>query len=117
MENAEILVAIFDEIFAARTLDEWLHIFDGYDLFVCAVNSLKDLGSDPQVIENDYLVDFEHPSLGKIKIPGYPGYFSEAEAGTTSAAPDLGQHTEEVLTEFLAHSPDQVDRLRDEGVI
>ena len=117
LENAELLVSIFDEIFAFRTLDEWLHIFDGYDLFACAVNSLKDLGSDPQVIENDYLVDFEHPTLGKIKIPGYPGYFSEAEAGTVSAAPDLGQHTEEVLTEILEYSKADIKKLREEGIV
>jgi crotonobetainyl-CoA:carnitine CoA-transferase CaiB-like acyl-CoA transferase len=117
LENAEQLVAIFDEIFAARTLDEWLHIFDGYDLFVCAVNSLKDLGSDPQVIENDYIVDFEHPTLGKIKIPGYPGSFSEAEAGTVSAAPDLGQHTEEVLTEICGYSEADIKKLREEGIV
>jgi len=117
LENAEQLVAIFDEIFALRTQAEWLHVFDDYDLFACAVNSLTDLGSDPQVLENDYLVDFEHPTLGKIKIPGYPGHFSEAQAGTISAAPDLGQHTEEVLTELVGYSRADIQALRKEGVV
>ncbi len=117
LANAEQLVAIFDEIFALQTQAEWLHVFDDYDLFACAVNSLKDLGSDPQVLENDYLVDFEHPTLGKIKIPGYPGHFSEARAGTTSSAPDLGEHTEEVLTEICGYSKADINKLRDEGVV
>jgi crotonobetainyl-CoA:carnitine CoA-transferase CaiB-like acyl-CoA transferase len=117
LENAELLVAMFDDIFATRTLEEWLHIFEDYDLFVCAVNSLIDLGSDPQVIENDYLVDFDHPTLGKIKIPGYPGYFSEAQAGTTCSAPDLGQHTEEVLMDILGLSKADIKKLRDEGIV
>jgi len=117
LENAKELVAIFDEIFATRTLDEWLEIFDSYDLFVCAVNSLKDLGNDPQVIANDYIVDFEHPTLGEIKIPGYPGHFSETWAGTTRAAPDLGEHTEEVLMNICGYSKKRIKSLREEGIV
>jgi crotonobetainyl-CoA:carnitine CoA-transferase CaiB-like acyl-CoA transferase len=117
LASAEELVAIFDEIFATRTLDEWLDIFNDYDLFVCAVNSLKDLGNDPQIIANDYIVDFEHPTLGEIKIPGYPGHFSEAWAGTTRAAPDLGEHTEEVLIDICGYSKKYIKSLREEGIV
>lgn len=49
LANAELLVGIFDEIFATRPQEEWLHVFDEYDLFCCAVNSLKELAVDPQV--------------------------------------------------------------------
>jgi crotonobetainyl-CoA:carnitine CoA-transferase CaiB-like acyl-CoA transferase len=117
LENAEQLVAIFDEIFATRTAAEWLDTFSDYDLFVCAVNSLTDLGNDPQVIANDYIVDFEHPTLGEIKIPGYPGHFSETWAGTTRAAPDLGEHTDEVLMNICGYSKKKIKGLREEGVI
>jgi len=117
LENAEQLVAIFDEIFKTRNLIEWLEEFKSYDLFACAVNTLKQLGTDPQVLENDYIVDFEHPTLGKVKIPGYPGHFSETWAGTSSAAPDLGQHTEEVLKELGGYSGKDIKELREEGIV
>ena len=81
------------------------------------MNSLKDLGNDPQIIANGYIVDFEHPTLGEIKIPGYPGYFSETWAGTTRAAPDLGEHTEEVLMDICGYSKKYIKSLREEGVI
>ncbi|MDY6967763.1 MAG: CoA transferase [Spirochaetota bacterium] len=116
-ENAEKLITIFDEIFATRTLDEWLSIFAEYDLFCCAVNSLKDLAKDCQVIANDYLVDFNHPTLGTIKIPGYPVSFSESWAQTSSAAPDLGEHTNEVLMEITGHTAEEIKELKNEGVI
>ena len=115
--NAEELIKIFDEIFATRPLDEWLSKFAEYDLFCCAVNSLKDLAKDCQVIANDYLVDFDHPTLGKIKMPGYPVSFSESWAQTTKAAPELGEHTDEVLMEIAGHTKDEIEELKREGVI
>jgi crotonobetainyl-CoA:carnitine CoA-transferase CaiB-like acyl-CoA transferase len=116
-ERAAELVALFDEIFAKRPRDEWLEIFRDYDLFSCAVNKLLDLASDPQVIANDYLVDLEHPTLGTVKVPGYPCHFSESWAQTISAAPDLGEHTDAVLTELCGYTADDIEELRKAGVV
>jgi len=116
-ENARELVRILDEIFAARTRDEWLQIFAPHDFFCCAVNTTEELTHDPQVIENEYIIDFDHPTLGKIKIPGYPGHFSQSWARTTRAAPDLGEHTDEVLMELGGYTPEEIAQLRAEGVV
>jgi len=113
----EELVKVLDGIFATRARDEWLKIFDGYDLFCCSVNRLSELIQDPQVTENDYLVDFDHPTMGKVKIPGYPVHFSESFAQTTSAAPDLGEHTEEVLLELGGYDRAEIARFREEGIV
>jgi crotonobetainyl-CoA:carnitine CoA-transferase CaiB-like acyl-CoA transferase len=115
--NSEELLRRFDEIFATRPRDEWLRIFREHDLFGCAVNALDELAADPQVIENDYLVDFDHPDMGRVKIPGYPVHFSEASAGTTMPSPDLGQHNVEVLSELCGYSEEEIEALREEGVL
>jgi crotonobetainyl-CoA:carnitine CoA-transferase CaiB-like acyl-CoA transferase len=117
LAHAKQLVRIFDETFATRHREEWLKIFAEHDLFCSAVHTLRDMAEDPQVIENGYLVDFEHPTLGKIKIPGYPGHFSESRAGTTSAAPELGEHTEEVLRDLCGLSKEDIATLREKKVI
>ena len=116
-ERSEELVALFDGIFATRTREEWLSIFSEYDLFCAGVNTLLDLQHDPQILANDYLVDFEHPTMGLIKIPGYPIHFSDSQAGTISAAPDLGEHTEEVLTEIGGYSEAEISVFRKKGII
>jgi len=116
-KNAKQLVYILDKIFADRPLDQWLHIFSEYDLFACAVNSMADLKNDPQVIENNYIVDFDHPTLGKIKMPGYPAHFSKSWAKTTSAAPELGEHTKEVLTTICDYSENEILQLKKEKII
>ncbi len=117
LAKSEQLVAIFDEIFSTRPRDEWLQVFAEYDLFCSGVNSITELPNDPQVIENGYMVDFEHPTVGKIKIPGYPAHFSETWAQTTSAAPELGAHTEDVLMELADYTTDEIAQFREEGVI
>jgi crotonobetainyl-CoA:carnitine CoA-transferase CaiB-like acyl-CoA transferase len=115
--NAAELVAWFDEIFASRPRDAWLRIFAEHDLFACAINTLEELATDPQVVANDYLESFDHPVLGEIKLPGYPVHFSESRAGTTLAAPDLGEHTVEVLSKLCGYGDEEIEALRAEGVV
>ena len=117
LDNAEMLITIFDRIFETRPRDEWLRIFSDYDLFACAVNRLSDLENDSQIIENEYLVDFEHPVLGKIKIPGFPIHFGRSVVGTKSAAPDLGQHTDNILKTIGGFSTDEISSFRAKGIV
>jgi crotonobetainyl-CoA:carnitine CoA-transferase CaiB-like acyl-CoA transferase len=116
-EHSEQLVALLDQIFAARPRDEWLNILEKYDLNASPVHHFSELKDDPQILENDYIVDFEHPRLGKIKIPGYPVQFSDSWAKTRTAAPDLGEHTTAVLTEICGYSQREIAELKAEGII
>lgn len=116
-DNSKQLVALLDQIFATRPREEWLDTFAKYDLPVAPINRLSELADDPQIVQNDYIVDFDHPRLGKIKIPGYPVHFSKSWAKTRSAAPELGEHTEAVLSEIGGYSGKEIAQLRDEGVI
>jgi len=115
--NSEQLVRIFDQIFAARPRDEWLKILAGYDLPVAPVNRLSELVNDPQIMENGYIMDFDHRRLGKIRIPGYPIHFSKTNAATKIAAPDLGEHTDFILKEVGGYAEDDIAQFRNEGVI
>lgn len=114
-ENCEELIAILDGVFATRTSKEWHRIFGEHDLISSPVNTTLDLKDDTQIVENRYIVDFEDPSLGSIKLPGYPVHFSQARAGTTKLAPALGEHTEQILKE-LGYNEEQIKGLRAEGV-
>jgi crotonobetainyl-CoA:carnitine CoA-transferase CaiB-like acyl-CoA transferase len=117
-QHAEELISILDKVFASRTSDEWLATFKGFpDLSFTGVNRCSEVADDPQVVANNYLVDFSHPVLGEVKFPGFPIEFSETPAAIRSAAPDLGEHTREVLREMAGCGPEELDRLGGEGVI
>ena len=117
LSKSEQLVTLFDQVFATRPRKEWLKVFAEYDLPAAPVNRLCEPVDDPQIMENGYITDFDHPRLGKIRIPGYPVHFSKADAKTKAAAPELGEHTDSILRQVGGYSDEQIARFRHEGVV
>jgi formyl-CoA transferase len=118
MGNAADCVALLDATFATKPRAEWLDVLArGGDFIVSAVNAVDQLPDDPQVQANGYVVPFEHPALGPTQVVGVPVRLGETPGTIRRAAPEHGQHTEEILTQVLGYSWDDVARLRDAGVI
>jgi crotonobetainyl-CoA:carnitine CoA-transferase CaiB-like acyl-CoA transferase len=118
MMNAGDCVALLDATFATRPRAEWLEILrKGGDFIVSVVNSVDQLPDDVQVQANQYVTTFEHPTFGPTQVVGLPVGLSETPGSLRRPAPEFGQHTEEVLTQVLGYSWDQVGKLRDEEVI
>jgi crotonobetainyl-CoA:carnitine CoA-transferase CaiB-like acyl-CoA transferase len=117
-KNAQAIIAIFDRKFAEKPRDEWMKILKaGGDFIYTVVNSVSDLPNDPQVKANEYIVDHEIPGLGKTQVLGMPVKLSETPGEPRGHAPELGEHTELLLTELLDYSWDDVARLREANVI
>ena len=117
-KNAAALIAIFDEVFATRPRDQWMRALkQGGDFIYTVVNSVSDLPDDPQVRANNYVVDYEHPALGSMKLLGMPVKLSATPGDPRGHAPELGEHTETLMTEMLGYSWDEVARLRESNVI
>jgi crotonobetainyl-CoA:carnitine CoA-transferase CaiB-like acyl-CoA transferase len=90
---------------------------EGGDFIYTVVNSINDLPNDPQVLANDYIVDYEHESVGKTQLVGVPVILSETPGNARGRAPELGENTEMILTEMLGYGWDDIGKLRDEGVL
>ena len=117
-KNSAALVAIFDEVFAARPRDEWMRVLKGRgDFIYTIVNSVSDLPDDPQVRANGYVVEYDHPALGNLTLLGMPVKLSATPGEPRGHAPELGEHTELLLTEMLGYSWDDIARLREANVI
>lgn len=117
-QNSRALIEILDRAFATKSRDEWLDILKrGGDFIYTVVNSVSDLPLDPQVIANEYVIDYEHPTMGNVQLVGVPIKFSKTPGNARGYAPELGEHTEMILTEMLGYSWDDVARLRESGAI
>jgi crotonobetainyl-CoA:carnitine CoA-transferase CaiB-like acyl-CoA transferase len=123
--NSEKLVSILDGIFIGKPRDEWISIFDralsaGADIVYSRLNSISDLPDDPQVKANDYITTFDHPEYGQIQVVGMPYKFSKTPGvvGGTGlrAAPELGQHTEEILLQ-AGYAQADIAGFRDRKII
>jgi crotonobetainyl-CoA:carnitine CoA-transferase CaiB-like acyl-CoA transferase len=104
--NAVGLIAELDEIFATRPLDEWAQIFAGEpDFFWSPINALEDVVADEQFHAAGGLVDVPvdvPDGEASIAMVATPADFHGTPWATRSAAPELGQHTQEVLAELEA---------------
>jgi crotonobetainyl-CoA:carnitine CoA-transferase CaiB-like acyl-CoA transferase len=118
-ENAFELIDILDRTLATKPRDEWVARFEELKVpfAYSPVQDYYEVFEDPQVLANDYVVEFDHPTGGRVKVMGYPWRFSETPARLTREAPEFGQHTEEVLGELLGLSYEDIAALREEGVV
>ncbi len=113
------LIQILDGVFASKSRGEWIKIFDekGVGFGYAPIYDMAEAVKDPQLVDNEYVTDFNHPVLGAVKMAGFPILLSQTPAYIHMAAPEHGQHTEEVLREALDYNWDQIAKLKDEGVI
>ena len=113
MENQTALFHLLEEVFREKTLAEWKERFDKLDLLWSPIQSPKEVLADPQVIENDMIVPFDHPEFGPIKVMSNPVKLSQAPATIRRRAPEFGEHTEEVLLE-MGYSWEDIEQFRAE---
>jgi crotonobetainyl-CoA:carnitine CoA-transferase CaiB-like acyl-CoA transferase len=113
-QNRDELMAIFDKIFRTKTWDEWKPILA--DIPHAPATTLAEAIHDPQAEANNFFCEYEHPSRGKIKMLANPINMSENPATYRMAAPEFGQHTEEVLLEY-GYTWDDIIQFKEKGVI
>ena len=115
-DQADELIEILDDVFAERPADEWVSALNERGIFCARVQDYEELSHDPQVLANGYIVDVERPDGPPVRMVATPVQLSETPAHIRSLAPELGQHTEEVLLE-AGYEWDEIDALRSEGAI
>ena len=85
----------------ARTLDECERIFEAHGVPNGRINTMKMICADPQIAARNMIVEVEHPVAGTYRMAGSPLKFGNYPDTTYEPAPTLGQHTREVLAEYL----------------
>jgi len=95
-----------DEIFAktrdrlkTKSSAEWLDLLRAADIWCGPVYGYADLVEDAQIKHNGTFVDYDHPTEGRVKTPGFPIKFSKTPSIVERGAPVTGQHTQEILKE------------------
>lgn len=116
-KNCEELISLLDAVFIGRTLKEWVSTFESTDIMFSPVKDITDILHDPQVTKNEYIVDFDHPTLGPTRFPGYPVHFSRTRPSIRSIAPNLGEHTHEVLSRICGYQDEEIAELFEEEVV
>ena len=114
-EKRKTFVDTLDRLFATNTREHWLKLLREADVISAPINDVGEAAVDPDVIANQYIIEVDHPRVGKIKEVGFPWKFHKTPA-KAGIAPELGEHNREVLM-GVGYSDADIKQLKDEGVI
>jgi crotonobetainyl-CoA:carnitine CoA-transferase CaiB-like acyl-CoA transferase len=106
--------AALDPYFRGRTTAEWVEALRAHDIWCAPVNTMAETFEDAAVKHIAPTMEFEHPRAGRVRVLKHPVRYSSGEATVRRMPPDLGEHTDELLTE-LGFSADQVATMRAAG--
>ncbi|MFT0548631.1 CaiB/BaiF CoA transferase family protein [Allopusillimonas ginsengisoli] len=87
------------EVLAGNTSEYWLQAFSNADIPAAPLYSVDDLLNDPHLQQVGMLQNLQHPSEGAIRSPAPVGTYSKTPISIRRNAPQLGEHTQEVLHE------------------
>jgi crotonobetainyl-CoA:carnitine CoA-transferase CaiB-like acyl-CoA transferase len=99
-----------------ETTEHWMEVFEGTGVWAGPVYSYEDLVNDPQIAHNGTFVEYDHPTEGRVKTPGFPYKFSRTPPQVYRGAPLTGEHTREVLAES-GFRDDEIDALTGSGAV
>ena len=80
------------------------------------MHAVADVFEDPQILAQNMVMEVEQPGHGLVRMLGFPMKFTDTPCTVRRPAPELGQHSDEILAE-LGFSEDQRRQFRDSGVI
>jgi benzylsuccinate CoA-transferase BbsF subunit/naphthyl-2-methylsuccinate CoA transferase subunit len=116
-QNEDALEAVIAEWTATRKVADVVETLQAAGVAAGACADNKYISEDPHLKAREYFVYREHPEVGKQQHCGIPWRMSGTPCEVRSAAPTLGQHTDEVLTGLLGYSAAEVASMRAKGAL
>jgi len=114
--NVVARLALTAEAVKTRTSSEWLELFDLHEVPCAPILSRDELLNFPQIIANELIVESEDPLMGPMRQARPSARFDKTPSQIRTAAPILGEHTDQVLQELgIDHS--DIQELRAKHIV
>lgn len=117
LEHRTELNALVEQWVAERSREEVVHAMAEANVLCSPVAGVKDVFENPQLRHRRQIVDVEHPVLGSFPMQGVTIQLGESPAAIRRSPPLLGEHTAEVLSEWLGYEGQQIEVLQRRGAI
>lgn len=116
-DNRLLLLELLDQQFRKKPAAHWRTIFSEMQMSADVIEEYTYPTNDEHVRRNNYVVEHDDPSLGRLRMIGFPVFMSDTPARLHRTAPRLGQHSADVLHERLGYSEAEIIDLADGGII
>lgn len=115
--NKSLLIPVLSQAMCNRSVAEWRHALTEVGVPCGPLNDVRQVFDDPQVRHRGMRQEVDHPVKGVTPIVANPLKFSATPVEYQKGPPRLGEHTDEVLREFLSLDTGTLERLAAAGVI
>jgi formyl-CoA transferase len=116
LEHVEELDALIGDWIGGRDAAEVLAAFADQEGAIAPIFTIEDIAADPQYLARETITSVEDPDLGPVRMQNVIPRLSETPGRIDHPGPELGEHNEEIF-EGLGLTAEELDRLRDHGVI
>ena len=99
VQNRSALAGRIESVTRQQSKRHWLDAFEARNIPCGPINSYADVFADEQIVAREMVVDVSHPALGRTRALGSPIKLSATPPAVRRRAPQLGEHTEQVLRE------------------
>ena len=114
--NHRALIEELDRAFATADLAAWRKRLDEHGVAYGVISTLRDIPEDRQMLESGALVPLDDPGAGASHVVSSPIWIDGAPRTEPSRAPDIGEHSTEILRE-LGYSASEIEALRESGAV
>jgi len=116
-QNYEVLEPLLTEAMKTKTTQEWVEELEQAGIPCGPVNTIAQVASDAQIAARNMIIDIHHPEAGRLRVVNTPFKFSRTPCKVERASPDLGEHTQEVLSHLLGMTHEEISKLKGLRVI
>jgi crotonobetainyl-CoA:carnitine CoA-transferase CaiB-like acyl-CoA transferase len=115
-EKRDLIHRLVSARLATRPAAEWLALMRKADVWAAPVYDFEQMMKDPQVVHNGTFVEYDHPAEGRLKTPGFPIRFASTPSRVERGAPEVGEHSREILS-AAGYDPARIEELVRKGVV
>ena len=116
-KDKEKIAAIMQKELSEETSQHWLHELEKESVPCARVNNLEQAINDEQIQYRKMVVDVPHPEGGSVKVPGNPIKLSSITDEQFTSPPLLGEHTKEILEDWLDFKDEELIELDKQQII
>ena len=117
VRNRADLIGTLNDVFKEKNAAEWLEKFQEAGLPCGPINAIPEVFQHPQKEARGLVQEVEHSSAGKVNLTGFPYKLSRTPAEIQQAPPTLGEHNREILVDLLGYSQEEMDQMKEKGII